>query len=275
MCAIPSQINPNEPCAYLKYIAGWTDTTELEVYQENIVVPSTSNTIFKYSHPTLENEYYLIENRQQADRDIFLPDAGLAIWHIDTEGNNSWQQMSPWFHYMVTLVQADGNWDLENDRNNGDQTDLWKAPSYTECTPVTDPNTDWWDGSTSRLSVLEISESATEMTFTFSPGGIADMAGSSELPHQYRLLANAPNPFNPRTTIRYELPVRSRVWLKVYDLTGREIRILGAGEFQNAGLHHVTWNGCDGKGRSVASGRYFYRLEAGDFNETRMMTLVR
>ena len=275
MCAITSQTNPGEPCAYMKYIAGWTDTSELDVYQQDIVVPSVSNTIYKYSHPTLDNEYYLIENRQQVDRDALLPDAGLAIWHIDTEGDNSNQHMTPESHYLVTLVQADGNWDLEHHQNNGDQHDLWKAPVYTECTPETDPNTNWWDGSSSGLFVLEISESTTEMTFTFDPGGIADVAGNSQLPHQFRLFPNAPNPFNPQTTIQYELPVPARIWLKIYDLFGRQVRILRAGEVENAGDHRVIWNGRDGRGQSVASGRYFYRLEAGDFVETRMMVLVR
>jgi len=137
MCSYTSSTNPQEPCAYLKDIAGWATTTTLTTPHTLVTVPSNSNTIFKYEHPTLANEYYLFENRQQAGRDAGLPDAGLAIWHIDTEGNNSNNEMTPESHYLVTLVQADGNWDLENNVNSGDMTDLWSDPGYTDCTPFT------------------------------------------------------------------------------------------------------------------------------------------
>jgi M6 family metalloprotease-like protein len=169
MCASTSGTNPQEPCAYLKEIAGWATTTLLTTPQTLVSVPSNSNTIYKYEHPSLANEYYLFENRQQAGRDSGIPDAGLAIWHIDTEGNNSNQEMTPESHYLVTLVQADGNWDLENNVNYGDITDLWSEPVFVDCTPFTNPNTNWWDGSASGLFASNISASANPMTFVFNP----------------------------------------------------------------------------------------------------------
>jgi len=174
-----SNTNPVQPCAYLKYTAGWASRVFLTTPQIGVSVSSTYNQIYKYEHPTQSNEYYLIENRQQTGRDSPLPDDGLAIWHIDTNGNNDHQQQTPELHYEVTLVQADGDWDLENDRNMGDTTDLYGAPTYTDCTPSTDPNTNWWDGSGSGLSVTNISSSAATMTFDFNAedcngNGIAD-----------------------------------------------------------------------------------------------------
>jgi M6 family metalloprotease-like protein len=159
--------NPVEPCAYMKYIAGWGDVTEPTQLQSDLPVASDSNVIYKFNHPTLSNEYYLIENRQRVDRDANLTDDGIAIWHIDTDGNNSNQQQTPELHYLVTLVQADGRWDLEHDANNGDGTDLYAAPQFTDCTPYTHPNTHWWDGSPSGLSFTNISTSGTVMTFDF------------------------------------------------------------------------------------------------------------
>ena len=65
-------------------------------------------------------------------------------------------------------MQADGLWNLEHNDNSGDATDLWAAPTYTQCTPATSPNTNWWTGATSGLSITAISISGTNMTFTFN-----------------------------------------------------------------------------------------------------------
>ncbi len=169
MCFGTSDTNPQEPSAYCKYLSGWTTTNLLTAPQTGVTVPSDVNTIYKYQHPALTNEYYLIENRQKAGRDLYLPDDGIAIWHIDTQGSNNNQEMTPESHYEVTLVQADGNWDLESNVNTGDATDLWSSPGYVECTPFTTPNTNWWDGSPFSLSISEISGSSTSMTFNFNP----------------------------------------------------------------------------------------------------------
>jgi len=162
--------NPIEPCAYLKYIAGWCSVTQLSgtPAQPGFVVPSDSNTIYKYSHPTAANEYYLIENRQQAGRDLAIADNGLAIWHIDTTGSNDNQQMTPESHYKVTLMQADGHWDLEHNLNGGDSTDLYGAPFFTRCTPDSAAPTYWWSGDPTSLYVTGISGSAPVMTFDYN-----------------------------------------------------------------------------------------------------------
>ncbi|HVP10129.1 MAG TPA: hypothetical protein VMV94_02965, partial [Phycisphaerae bacterium] len=195
MCYGTGPNNPCEPCAYMKYIAGWTTTTVLTSPQVGLVVPTGgSNVIYKYENPTKPNEYYLIENRQQVGRDGQIPDSGLAIWHIDTLGSNNNQQMTPELHYLVTLVQADGAWHLEHYVNYGDPNDLYSAPTFTQCTPLSYPNTDWWDGSASGLFITDISASGATMTFSFNSfdcnnNGIPDQCdvscsspGCSEIP---------------------------------------------------------------------------------------------
>lgn len=183
MCSTGSSTNPIEPCAYMKLDAGWADLTVLTETTPANPVSADSNVIYKFDHPSLSNEYYLIENRQQSGRDAGLPDRGLAIWHVDEHGNNSNQQQTPESHYLVTLVQADGRWDLENGRNYGDATDLYGAPQYTDCTPNTHPNTDWWDGSASGHAFSDISTNGTVMTFDYgdspppSPGSLRAIAG--------------------------------------------------------------------------------------------------
>lgn len=84
-----------------------------------------------------------------------------------------------------------------------------------------------------------------------------------------------PNPFNPQTTIAFELPERETVSLRVFDLAGRMVRGLVVAEEFTLGRHEVIWNGKDDSGRQAASGTYFYRLDAGSFSETKRFVLVK
>ncbi len=88
-------------------------------------------------------------------------------------------------------------------------------------------------------------------------------------PRTFELSQNYPNPFNPSTVISYQLPISSEVSLKVYDMLGRELQTL-VNTRQDAGRYTVLFNAT-----SLASGLYFYRLQAGTFVETRKMTLVK
>ncbi|MCB1184589.1 endonuclease [bacterium] len=88
------------------------------------------------------------------------------------------------------------------------------------------------------------------------------------------LFQNAPNPFNPSTTIRYELPAAGVVDLRIYDVAGRLVRALHHG-VESAGPQEKTWLGRDERGQPVASGVYFYRLVAGDEVQTRRMLLAK
>ena len=92
---------------------------------------------------------------------------------------------------------------------------------------------------------------------------------SEELPTEVALMGNYPNPFNPETTIDYELPQTSEVYLAVYDLLGHEAAVLVDG-LQSAGRHMVRFDASN-----LPSGPYVYRLEAGDRIVTRSMILVK
>lgn len=88
------------------------------------------------------------------------------------------------------------------------------------------------------------------------------------------LLPNAPNPFNPATTIAFELPVAAPVRLSVHALDGRLVARLADGA-RPAGSHRIVWHGRDDAGRSVPSGTYLYRLEVGRWSEAQRLTLIR
>jgi hypothetical protein len=95
------------------------------------------------------------------------------------------------------------------------------------------------------------------------------------IPTESALYQNHPNPFNPSTTIGYDVPVGSgQVTLRIYDIRGTHIRTL-VNETPPGGRHTVEWDGRDNRGQTVSSGIYFYRLKAKGFVETRKMLLMK
>ncbi len=92
---------------------------------------------------------------------------------------------------------------------------------------------------------------------------------SNQLPEAYKIYQNYPNPFNPLTKINYSLPNATKVHIQVYDLLGRLVKTL-VNEFKEAGSYDVQFDGT-----GLASGVYFYRIEAGDFVDSKKMVLVK
>jgi hypothetical protein len=105
--------------------------------------------------------------------------------------------------------------------------------------------------------------SGTGMTRLASPavGRLIIALDGEELPREFALSQNYPNPFNPATTINYALPADARVSIRVFDILGREVAAL-VNELQSAGVRTIEWNGRNAAGLQVATGVYFYRLDA-------------
>ena len=100
--------------------------------------------------------------------------------------------------------------------------------------------------------------------------------GGSHIPvSRAELRQNVPNPFNPQTTIAFDLPTPASVSLRVFDVSGRLVRVLLDGDVFPDGRHEAIWNGRDETGHRMASGTYFYRLEAGPYSETKRMVLMK
>ena len=93
-------------------------------------------------------------------------------------------------------------------------------------------------------------------------------------PDRFALHAPSPNPFNPKTFLRFDLPEATTVSLKVYDLSGRLLRTL-VDEHREAGRYRESWNGRDAQGRAMASGVYLCRIETDAFSDTERMTLLK
>lgn len=109
---------------------------------------------------------------------------------------------------------------------------------------------DWHDNRDSLIWIIQIDTSATSVQEPI-------------IPTESFLLRNYPNPFNPSTTIEYDLPEQADVSLIVYDIAGREVQTLVSAT-QSAASYDVSWNGSDQDGMQVAGGMYFARLQAGE-----------
>jgi hypothetical protein len=112
-----------------------------------------------------------------------------------------------------------------------------------------------------------------ETPYCTTPTGV-ESAGSGVPSRRSRLEAPAPNPFNPTTWIRFTLARAQHTRIVVYDVSGARIRLLAEGPF-GAGEHRIRWDGKDDRGRDVASGAYFIRMDAGDEVSSRKVVLLR
>jgi hypothetical protein len=98
--------------------------------------------------------------------------------------------------------------------------------------------------------------------------------GGEALPGQFRLAQNYPNPFNPSTEILFDLPTASHVRLNIFNILGQRVCTL-VDETVTAGYHKVTWDGTNDAGSGVPSGIYFYKIDAGDFVQSKKMMMLK
>jgi hypothetical protein len=92
---------------------------------------------------------------------------------------------------------------------------------------------------------------------------------SGNIPEKFELFQNYPNPFNPVTTIKFDIPDNSNVKLSVFDMLGREVKVL-LNENKVAGSYSLDFNAAE-----LSSGTYFYKLEAGKYTDIKKMVLIK
>lgn len=167
--------------------------------------------------------------------DWILRHNGAAVYSQYLEGNDS-----TGFDYSVHLsVEA------------GDEVDFVLNPHE---------GNDLYDGTAVGVTIEYAAATAVELVAW--PAGRARMSCY-------------PNPFNPQTTISFDLPYEQRVSLRIYDVAGRLVDALLSGQRAIAGRNEAVWRGRDATGRLVPGGVYFYNLEAGRFSETGRMAVIR
>ena len=182
---------------------------------------------------------------------------------------------------IVQLTGPDTYAVVLHDRSGGGTDDI--VGNYPETLEVAGPGElDHFIGENNAGDwVLAITDNASIDTGTLNAWGLnflipSLVSGAAEdgMPVVTRLLPNAPNPFNPRTRISFDLAVGGKVQLGIFDVRGHLVRHL-VDEDLGAGSHFVRWDGKDDGGRSVASGVYLYRLQHPTGVQERKMVLVR
>jgi hypothetical protein len=148
------------------------------------------------------------------------------------------------------------------------ESDWASYPCYHQTCDLTEMNDAEFGAEVTRACLATIAYLAEPVPLT----GVSAPVPTG--PAHTRLLANRPNPFNPFTEIRFELPVAGDVTLAIHDAQGRLVRSLAAGRF-DAGAHALTWDGVGNGGQPSASGVYFYTLQTGERTLTRKMILAR
>lgn len=161
---------PSPVCSYLRYLVNWIDNEiQLNNPTEYQARHGDYGTIMKYETNKL-HEFFIVENRSKLGLDSHLYDSGLAVYHCDILGSNEWQGGTRDEHYQCGVLQADGHFDLENNRNLGDTGDLFKQIEGIALSHDTTPHSRIWDGSDSDLRISDISAPGEIIRFSTGEG---------------------------------------------------------------------------------------------------------
>lgn len=204
-------------------------------------------------------------NNQTAARNTVLPDS-LTIKILDAT-------QTPVKNYPVTFSILSGGGKLGNNQtqlnvntdNNGYARTVWQLGNLAGVQQV-------------ELKALFNNGNLRNTPFIFKataliPSAVADDKAAS-LPQQFALHQNFPNPFNPETTLRFDLPEAGVITIQITDMSGRQVRQWLAGEMP-AGSHRLVWNGQNNEGRPVESGVYLISLRAKLDRSSRELTATR
>ena len=161
-----------------KYFEGWISPILVTgaLVNEPIGQSATTADFYQFLSGTpASGEYFLVENRQKVNYDVSIPGAGLLIWHVDASKSGNTAECYPGgpscatSHYKVALVQADGLYNMEKNSNRGDAGDPWPGTSGKSVFGgASSPNSNYYSGSASAVSVSAISSSGAIMSATLS-----------------------------------------------------------------------------------------------------------
>ena len=218
----------------------------------------------------------------------YRADEGVDVESSSDNGggyNLGWIEPDEWTEYTVN-VPGDGDYTLEVR-----VASIYSGRSFhlefdgIDVTGSLDvPHTGQWQG-WETISTTVTLEGGTQIMRFVSETGLFNLNwfdiqlnGLSDAPTpgmpRHVLYPAYPNPFNPSTTIRYELGSAATVRLDIYDVSGARVRSLDSGA-KEAGMHEAVWNGRDDAGHLASAGVYFYRLDADGVSTTKRMTLVK
>ena len=128
---------------------------------------------------------------------------------------------------------------------------------------------------TTRFTIIGAGAGGSDIgAFGLGCGSVDVIEDESRLPDRLALSQNYPNPFNPVTMIEYHLPRKNHVTIAIFNVLGQKVQTLIDVQ-QPAGTYTVAWDGRDTAGQSVPTGVYLYRLQAGEYTQTKRMLLLK
>jgi hypothetical protein len=233
--------------------------------------PTSILTAFHYGTPDFL--YYVIEtattpptnrNLPAADTNTPAPPQGLDAQQGNQSAHLSWTGNTEFDLSFYLLYR--------NTLNNPVTATLVDSLATTDTTYIDTNLTNetkyfYWLKAGDRFCTPRVSDFSAPDSVIPNPIGITN--NGTEIPKVYALFQNYPNPFNPVTNINFDIPKSSVVRLTVYDLLGKEIKVI-VNTVLPAGRYKTDWNAQD-----YASGVYFYKLEAGSFTDRKKMVVVK
>ena len=291
--------------AYFK--SDFTNTGNYQLYvvdiqsgQETFLKTIQSNVNFwmpPHSYWAMDDYIYLnIENNE----------TGLQLYKIHSSNTEiPLEQLTEEVGYLRLLGSNNSNSDkliLTSFSESDYMSNFWVYEletghlSYIDSIQGEYPTTQTWSSDNSKVAIgsqLSWLESYTEIQiYDFIDNSIISLPDSAEplfwlggqelgiknnlnvMPSNYFLSQNFPNPFNPVTTLRYELPEDSFIDVTIYDMLGNVVNNL-VNANQSPGYKTVQWNATNNKGEPVSAGVYLYKIQAGDFVHTKKMILLK
>ncbi|MDX2475278.1 MAG: family 16 glycosylhydrolase [Candidatus Krumholzibacteria bacterium] len=200
--------------------------------------------------------------------------------------NTGWTEAGEWMEYTIDVASS-GEYTIDVRVSSllGGGIFHLEFAGVDKTGDIMVPSTSNWQNWTTVSATATLTAGVQVMRFAPTFGGFninyfeflgGGVTGVPDLPSEgYALHPCYPNPFNPATTISFDLAAPATVNLAIYDVAGKLVRTLVAAEAVGAGRHEIMWQGRDETGRLSAAGIYFYRLDAGDYSATRRMTLVK
>ncbi len=183
-----SKFRPVMPNAYFRHLVGWETVTELNPAlnasaPKTLSVAANGHALYRFSNPANQQEAFYLEGFAQTGQNTHVPDAGLAVWHIDPVGGNNSTEWRPY----IQLEHADGKRDPENKVNYGDANDLYDGASYKSFSDTVPnalssrgTNALWWNGTKSGLA-LAVGAPGANIAVTVggsTPGNSTTYSGS-------------------------------------------------------------------------------------------------
>ncbi len=247
-------VNTTQQQNYIIFTSTLADSSQSGIpYSVYVVTAHTTTPAIWFTSPP--DSGYSVDNIAPG-----VPQAFVVAYNTGSGNQLSWDPApEPDFQYYRVFRGSDESF----------TPDSTNAVHETATLGWTDPD---YDGGTVHYKVSAVDDVGNESEAA-GPGTVTATTEPA-IPDAFALHQNVPNPFNPTTVIRYDVPAGGgRVTLKIYDVAGRLVRTLVDG-VEASGEKRVTWYGRNNRGSRVATGVYFYRMTGPGFTKTRKMVLL-